>query len=282
MTKPEEASTSVLPHTDQTERVRTHFDTVSTEWGDRYARPPQRMSDLDLLLRRENVHRLVRPLLTSAEGKLRVLDVGCGSGDVLDGIGRDRISVLGVDRAASMVARAASTHPADRFMVADATRLPVPDASVDLITSLGVLEYVPDYEAVLASFFRKLRPGGHLIVSFPNRRSLFYLLSLVERSCENAALKVRDFVRGCRREGESGPNYDHRRWTVPEVRAVMAGSGFGVEQVLFNTFGVWGHVGRLRPMLGLSSFLTRNLHQRSVSSWLACTMVFLAEKGGTR
>lgn len=278
MTKPEVTSTSVRPNAEQTERVRAHFDAASTEWGDRYARRPQRMSDLDLLLRRENVHRLLRPL-AAADRMLSVLDVGCGSGDVLDGIGRDRISVLGVDRVPSMVAQAMSTHPDDQFVVADATRLPVQDASMDLITSLGVLEYVPDYEAVLASFFRKLRPGGHLIVSFPIRRSLFFVLSQMERYAEEMALRLRDQLRGRKRECNGRPNYAHRRWTVPEVRAAMVQSRFEVQQVLFNTFGVWGHAGRLRPMLGLSIFLTRHLHRSSVSSWLACTMVFLARKG---
>jgi ubiquinone/menaquinone biosynthesis C-methylase UbiE len=241
------------------------------------------MSDLDLLLRRENVHRLLRPLLAKRQTRLRVLDVGCGSGDVLDGLDRDGLSVIGVDRVPTMLAQAARTHPADRFIVADATRLPISDSSVDLITCLGVLEYIPDYEAALASFFDKLRPGGYLIVSFPNRRSLFRSLSVVEGYVEAKALRLRDLFRGRRRPVEAGPAYDHRQWSLPEVHERLTHSGFEVADVLFNTFGVWGHVGQLRLMLHLSEYLTNHLCRRPlVSSWLACTMVALARKAKAR
>lgn len=283
MTESKKRSSILELQTNQTERVHAHFDRVSTEWGARYNRQPRRMSDLDLLLRRQNVHRLLRPLLAGRQASLRVLDVGCGSGNVLEGLDRDGLSVLGVDRVPAMLSHAARTHPADRFIVADATRLPIPDSSVDLITCLGVLEYVPDYEAVLASFFDKLRPGGHLIVSFPNRRSLFRSLSVVEGYVETMALGLRDLCRGRRRPAETGPAYDHRRWSLPEVHKRLTNAGFEVAEVLFNTFGVWGHVGQLRLMLHLSEYLTNHLCRRPlVSSWLAHTMVALARKVGAR
>lgn len=47
-----------------------------------------------------------------------------------------------------------------RFEAGDATRLPVPDASVDLGVSIQVFEYVANVEAALAEMYRILRPGG--------------------------------------------------------------------------------------------------------------------------
>jgi len=111
--------------------------------------------------RREAARALVRP------GD-RVLDVGCGTGDLsfacLDaGAG----SLLGVDFARPMLVRArekAARRPLDvvSFGVGDATRLPVADASVDVWCSAFVVRNIPDLDAALAEAWRVLKPGGRL------------------------------------------------------------------------------------------------------------------------
>lgn len=52
---------------------------------------------------------------------------------------------------------------------ADAGRLPVADATFDVITSFETLEHVPDAEAMLRELRRVLRPDGTLVLSTPNR-----------------------------------------------------------------------------------------------------------------
>lgn len=49
----------------------------------------------------------------------------------------------------------------------DVTRLDMADDSLDAIACLDVLEHVPDYQAALYEFARVLRPGGHLVATFP-------------------------------------------------------------------------------------------------------------------
>ena len=44
----------------------------------------------------------------------------------------------------------------------DATSLPLPDASVDVVISNGVLNLVPEKEKAFADIVRILRPGGRL------------------------------------------------------------------------------------------------------------------------
>lgn len=101
-----------------------------------------------------------------------VLDVGSGPGDVTASLARlagpDGL-VLGVDISEPMLARAAAAHagPQVGFLRADAQRLPLRDGTVDAVTSLLVLQLVPDPAAVLAEMARVLRPGGRLAVLLP-------------------------------------------------------------------------------------------------------------------
>jgi SAM-dependent methyltransferase len=119
----------------------------------------------DVLRRRE----LVRAALGARAGD-RVLDVGCGPGfyvtELLETVGREG-SVVGVDASADMLAVAAQRaegHGNVTFHQADATSLPVPDASFERAVCVQVLEYVRDVPAALSQMHRALRPGGRLLV----------------------------------------------------------------------------------------------------------------------
>jgi SAM-dependent methyltransferase len=56
---------------------------------------------------------------------------------------------------------------AEATLVADATSLPLPDASADLAIAWHVLEHIPSDRAAIKELFRVLRPGGQFLVSVP-------------------------------------------------------------------------------------------------------------------
>ena len=119
----------------------------------------------DVQRRRE----LVRAALGARPGD-RVLDVGCGPGfyvtELLEAVGREG-SVVGVDVSADMLAVAAKRaegHGNVEFHEADATSLPVPDATFERALCVQVLEYVRDVPAALREMHRALRPGGRVLV----------------------------------------------------------------------------------------------------------------------
>jgi arsenite methyltransferase len=112
---------------------------------------------------------LVRAALAAETGH-RVLDVGCGPGfycaELLDEVGPSG-AVIGVDSSPPMLALAARRcegHDNVEFHEAEATSLPVGEASVDRALCVQVLEYVPDANAGLAEMHRALRPGGRAVV----------------------------------------------------------------------------------------------------------------------
>jgi SAM-dependent methyltransferase len=58
-------------------------------------------------------------------------------------------------------------------VVADATDLPFPDASFDVVTFFDVLEHIPDDARAVAEALRVLRPGGFALVTTPSQHWRF-------------------------------------------------------------------------------------------------------------
>lgn len=113
---------------------------------------------------------------------LAVLDAGCGPGLFSFYLARKGCRVTGFDGAAAMIALSreqAADLPAEFLHLT----LPLANDALpgpyDLVLSSSVLEYVPDLDGALAQFAHRLRPGGHLLVSLPNRRSLYRRLEKI-------------------------------------------------------------------------------------------------------
>jgi 23S rRNA (guanine745-N1)-methyltransferase len=103
---------------------------------------------------------------TSTPGAI-VLDVGCGEGFFLDQVVRATGAVgWGLDLSTPAIDAAARTYPDCRWVVANADRrLPLRDASVDLVLSITSRKNGPE-------FHRVLRDPGHLLVVVPDTDDL--------------------------------------------------------------------------------------------------------------
>ena len=108
-------------------------------------------------------HRAVLALIDGLSG--RVLDYGCGYGDLTYAISRTHPDVLGVDVAPDRVAFALREYAPLPFEVCPERGLNLPDASFDIVASVVVLPFVPDPDVYLADVHRVLRPGGYLIIA---------------------------------------------------------------------------------------------------------------------
>lgn len=91
----------------------------------------------------------------------RVLDICCGTGDLLLALKNGgRASVLGSDFCHPMLLAAKDKIRTTPLFEADALRLPLPDASLDLITVAFGFRNLTDYEGGLREMCRVLKPGG--------------------------------------------------------------------------------------------------------------------------
>lgn len=109
----------------------------------------------------------------------RVLEVGCGTGLLLDRVRRFASYAAGMDLSAGMLARAQERGLP--VTLGDATALPYADASFDLVYSFKVLPHVADIRAALREMARVTRPGGRVLAEFYNPRSLRYLVKVLKR-----------------------------------------------------------------------------------------------------
>ena len=105
-----------------------------------------------------------------------LLDIGTGRGEMLAAaVDKGAALALGVEYASAGTALAAQTLAARgagraHVLQADARLLPLPDASVDLVTMLDVIEHLgpAELEAALREAHRVLKPGGQLVAhTFP-------------------------------------------------------------------------------------------------------------------
>ncbi len=97
----------------------------------------------------------------------RALDLCCGTGDLLVFLARvsartarPDVLLAGCDFCRPMLRLARRKLPEAALLEADALRLPVPDASLDLVTVAFGFRNLADYHAGLAEMRRVLRPGG--------------------------------------------------------------------------------------------------------------------------
>jgi ubiquinone/menaquinone biosynthesis C-methylase UbiE len=104
---------------------------------------------------RGGLDEVLADLLGSGEGVC--LDVGCGTGSYAAPTSALGWTALGVDLSAGMLSHARTRLPISR---ADATRLPIADASVPAAISVMVHTDMPAYPDVLREVERVLRPGG--------------------------------------------------------------------------------------------------------------------------
>jgi SAM-dependent methyltransferase len=105
-----------------------------------------------------------------------VLDVACGTGFITRlaaAAAGVTGSVTGVDLAPDMIEVAAATDQPEgsqiEYHVADATSLPLPDQSYDVVLCQMGLMFIEDKSAAVAEMHRVLKPGGRVVINTPGR-----------------------------------------------------------------------------------------------------------------
>lgn len=111
----------------------------------------------------------VLDLLSPQKGE-RILDLGCGSGQLTAAIADAGATVIGLDSSPEMLAEARANYPAAvyptiDFRQADAANFTI-ESPVDAVFSNAVLHWVKNAEDAATSISKALKPGGRLVAEF--------------------------------------------------------------------------------------------------------------------
>ncbi len=115
-------------------------------------------------------HWLVERFFNEKDHFSSVLEVGAGTGQHLAYVRHRFDRYLMTDINGALLAQAEKLNkgrPGVQFEVADATRLPYPDASFDRLVSFYNLEHLPNPHLVLKEWRRVVKPGGNVSIAIP-------------------------------------------------------------------------------------------------------------------
>jgi len=116
----------------------------------------------------------------------RVLDAGCGHGDLCAAAAARGATPLGIDLAEGMVAAARAAHPELEFRVADAEDLPFADGRFDAAVAAFLVNHLPQPERGVRELRRVVAPGGRVAVAMWDRPERVEFLGLLDAAMEAA------------------------------------------------------------------------------------------------
>jgi trans-aconitate methyltransferase len=108
----------------------------------------------------------------------RILDLGCGAGQLTAAIARTGAMALGIDASPEMIAQARANFPALDFRIGDATNFSV-DHPLDAVFSNAALHWVKNAEAVAACVSRALKPAGRLVAELGGRGNVQSIVNAI-------------------------------------------------------------------------------------------------------
>lgn len=166
----------------------------------------------------------------------RVLDVGCGVGQVVGRLTQAGYDAYGADVSEPNVQRARKVCP--NCQIYDGKRLPFPDKHFASVGAFNVLEHVEEPEAFIAELVRVAEPGGKIVMSSPNFFRVFGFRDYHPKM-RGIGSKWKNWrrLREKRRLMRERPNdvrFDHMQPIVkqpftPDDDAIVATNGFEIE-----------------------------------------------------
>lgn len=116
----------------------------------------------------------------------RVLDVGCGAGQLTAQIAAAGAEVIGIDSSPEMIAAARAAFPEINFVLADAAEFSFAEA-FDAVFSNAALHWVERAEDAVICMSQALKPGGRFVVEFGGKGNIARIASALEQAAREVS-----------------------------------------------------------------------------------------------
>lgn len=256
--------------------TKQYFDHQSQSWATLYGKNQTSISHIDLRSRLDICKTLVDNLKLNSHSV--TLDLGCGTGDAATIL--NHTHQFAVDFSPKMIEKVKSKYPKIETSVADAKHLPFNEDNFDLVIALGLFEYIQLPEEAIQEARRVLKQNGTLIMSIPNRHSLFRKLRKIECLITRPLKGLFAIKSG--KKPENKPF--HQQWTVEEFTQILNRNHLKVNNIQFCSYGFLNpKLSSLSLNIKLSHYLAQKAKTRPwLESWFAHTTVFCLSDSETK
>ena len=237
------------------DRRSDHFDQISEDYGENI--PPHMVERL--VVRKTDA---MQTWLSEsdAQGDWRGLDIGCGQGWYVSRMAERGYRMHAMDLSTGQVKQAKAyivgQGASAELCVADAARLPYPDASFDFAFSVNVIHHIargPIRQAAFTEIIRVLRPGGLFFlheINIGNPLFRFYM----------------GYVFPLLKDIDEGTE----EWLGPEALPVVEGGRWRPQVAYFNFLPDFTPAPLMRRLTSVENLLERSRLKRWSSHYVAC------------
>ena len=162
---------------------------------------------------------LIFNLLESLDKDIRILDLGCNTGFLVNLLQQKGYEVYGCDSSEAAIAFGRQ-QGIRNLQVVEGNRLPFGDKEFDMILCLDVLEHLADDRQGLQEIKRVLKPGGLAIITVPAFNFLWGLQDKVSRH--------------------------FRRYRASQIKKLAIQSGFNVKKLSYFNFFLFAPIALMR------------------------------------
>ncbi len=134
----------------------------------------------------ENLSKMLNP-----QPKERILDLGCGTGQLTAKIAEAGAEVIGIDSAPEMIEQAQQNYPNLKFQVADAKNFQL-SQPVDAVFSNAVLHWIPQADEVISSIHESLKMGERFIAEFGGKGNIDSIAKALYAALEKIGVDAAD------------------------------------------------------------------------------------------
>lgn len=129
--------------------------------------------------------------LLAAKKDEKVLDLGCGTGDLAKKLHDIGVDVIGVDQSENMVSEALKKYPAVQFSVGDATDLGY-ENEFDAVFSNATLHWIKQPKQVLNCVYKSLKVGGRFVAEFGGKGNVQIITKEIIHQWQEAGFDFND------------------------------------------------------------------------------------------